>query len=110
MQTELFVLGLQYPRPFERRVLNVYVRFSIIIAVGLSCTKLTICRPALSQARNVHTEHLLIADAEISIMRNSGTGRFRLVMASRDGYSILSHECGFLFSLDSMSVGILSYP
>ena len=45
-----------------------------------------------SQAYDVHTEQLLIADAEISVLQNKETKRSRLVIVSKDGYSVISQE------------------
>ncbi|EZF31528.1 hypothetical protein H109_00513 [Trichophyton interdigitale MR816] len=67
MQTELLVLGLQYPRVTESKL------FAI-------------------QAYDVHTESVYIADAEISILRETKSNGFRLTIISRDGYTIVSQE------------------
>lgn len=45
-----------------------------------------------SQAYDVHTESVYIADAEISILRETKSNGFRLTIISRDGYTIVSQE------------------
>jgi hypothetical protein len=45
------------------------------------------------QAKGVHTEEVDMADSEISIAQSENSGRFRLIIASKDGFTILSQEC-----------------
>ncbi|KIX00530.1 uncharacterized protein Z518_10670 [Rhinocladiella mackenziei CBS 650.93] len=67
MRMELFVMSLQYPRPDERIVLKL-------------------------QAGPVQSEVVQISDADITIVQNTETGRFRLIIVSPNGCSILSQE------------------
>ncbi|KAH7152709.1 hypothetical protein EDB81DRAFT_945677 [Dactylonectria macrodidyma] len=67
IRMDLFVIHLQYPRDEEKTVLKL-------------------------QAQSVHTERMHICDADITILQNTTTLRFRLVIQSRNGYSIISQE------------------
>ncbi|KAH7064339.1 hypothetical protein BKA63DRAFT_171375 [Paraphoma chrysanthemicola] len=64
---ELFIIRLKFPQDNEKVMLRV-------------------------QAQDVHTERMHISDAEITILQNTTTQRFRLVVQSRNGYSILSQD------------------
>ncbi|PNY26286.1 Uncharacterized protein TCAP_03786 [Tolypocladium capitatum] len=44
------------------------------------------------QAQDVHTERMHICDADITILQSTKTQRFRLVVRSKSGYSVLSQE------------------
>ncbi|KAL2862959.1 uncharacterized protein BJX67DRAFT_385192 [Aspergillus lucknowensis] len=80
MQLELFILTLQYPISVERTLWKL-------------------------QAHTVYTEHFQVADAEVSILENTTTARFRLTITSRDGLTVISQELPetFLESLSSAS-------
>ncbi|EXL65952.1 hypothetical protein FOPG_17853 [Fusarium oxysporum f. sp. conglutinans race 2 54008] len=67
IRMDLFVIHLQYPRDNERTVLKL-------------------------QAQDVHTPQVHIRNADMSILQNTTTHRFRLLVQSRAGYSILSQE------------------
>ncbi|PVI02694.1 hypothetical protein DM02DRAFT_670404 [Periconia macrospinosa] len=67
VRMELFVIHLQYPRGDEKVMLRV-------------------------QAQHVHTQRMHISDADICILQDTNTQRFRMVVQSRRGYSILSQE------------------
>ncbi|KAJ3526897.1 hypothetical protein NM208_g10968 [Fusarium decemcellulare] len=67
IRMDLFIIHLQYPREDERTVLKL-------------------------QAQSVHTQQVHIRDADITILQNTTTHRFRLLIQSRNGYSILSQE------------------
>ncbi|KAJ6442852.1 26S proteasome regulatory subunit rpn11 [Purpureocillium lavendulum] len=67
IRMDLFVIDLQYPREDERVLVKL-------------------------QAQDVHTERMHITDADIMILQNSQTERFRLVVRSKTGYSVLSQE------------------
>ncbi|UNI23382.1 hypothetical protein JDV02_010879 [Purpureocillium takamizusanense] len=64
---DLFVIDLQYPRDDEKVLLKL-------------------------QAQDVHTERMHITDADIMILQKAKTERFRLVVRSKTGYSVLSQE------------------
>ncbi|KIW64496.1 hypothetical protein PV04_09425 [Phialophora macrospora] len=78
MRMELFVIDLRYPRKDERTVLTL-------------------------QANQVQSEIVHISDADITIVQNTNTMRFRLIIVSRNGCSILSQELAedFLSSVNA---------
>ncbi|KAL3485578.1 hypothetical protein BJX62DRAFT_242800 [Aspergillus germanicus] len=77
MRLELFIHTLQYPTPSEKKLWTL-------------------------QASTVYTEHFQVSDAEVSILENTTTSRFRLTIVSRDGLTIISQELPDTF-LDNLS-------
>ncbi|KAN0087220.1 hypothetical protein V8E54_000908 [Elaphomyces granulatus] len=67
MRKELFILSLKYPGPYETIVLKL-------------------------QAGAVQTEHISIAESDITIVQDSRTGIFRLFVVSHDGRTVLSQR------------------
>ncbi|KAL3958661.1 hypothetical protein ACCO45_006823 [Purpureocillium lilacinum] len=67
IRMDLFVIDLQYPRDDEKVLVKL-------------------------QAQDVHTERMHITDADIMILQKAKTERFRLVVRSKTGYSVLSQE------------------
>ncbi|KAH7141445.1 hypothetical protein B0J13DRAFT_676394 [Dactylonectria estremocensis] len=67
IRMDLFVIHLQHPRDEERTVLKL-------------------------QAQSAHTERVHISDADITILQDTTTFRFRLVVQSRNRCSIISQE------------------
>ncbi|POR37421.1 Uncharacterized protein TPAR_02378 [Tolypocladium paradoxum] len=67
IRMDLFVIHLEYPRADEKALIKL-------------------------QAQDVHTERMHICDADITILQNTKTQRFRLVVRSKNGYSVLSQE------------------
>ncbi|KAK5993011.1 hypothetical protein PT974_06437 [Cladobotryum mycophilum] len=67
IRMELFIIHLQHPRVEEKALFKL-------------------------QAENVDTERMHINDAEITILQNTTTKRFRLIIQSRNGYSTLSQD------------------
>ncbi|KAI9376478.1 hypothetical protein BJX61DRAFT_367047 [Aspergillus egyptiacus] len=79
MRTELFIIALQHPNRFEKNIMRL-------------------------QVSAVHTEHLQITDAEVSILHNTNSNRYRLTIVSRDGFTILSQQLPETF-LESLTAG-----
>ncbi|KAM4058596.1 hypothetical protein HRG_006448 [Hirsutella rhossiliensis] len=63
----LFVIHLEHPRDDEKTLIKL-------------------------QAQDVHTERMHICDADIHILQNTTTQRLRLVVRSKNGFSVLSQE------------------
>jgi hypothetical protein len=92
MLKELYIMGLQYPRKNERVVLKLYSN-PLGRSVGECIADLEMFLDR--QADQVQSEDIHISDADISIVQNTITGRYRLIIISRNGCSILSQECKF---------------
>ncbi|KAL4882369.1 hypothetical protein BJY04DRAFT_40427 [Aspergillus karnatakaensis] len=67
MRMELFILTLQYPAVTETKLVKV-------------------------QASTIYTEHLQVADVEVSILQDSTNNQLRLTVVSRDGLTIISQD------------------
>lgn len=87
---DLFIIDLQYPRDDEKVLVKLCVSRRHLMS--FQDLKGPAADLAHRQAQDVHTERMHITDADIMILQKAKTERFRLVVRSKTGYSVLSQE------------------